>query len=250
MSLFDTFDPISEEILRPSHMIRPAEGFPETVVLTFEEKSIEILRNGWKTQVAAVLRGGRDIPVYALRHNGRELAVCQAIIGGAATAALAEELLALGARKLLLYGACGVLNRELTAGRLVLPTAAYRDEGTSYHYLPAGDYIDIPTAGRLGEIFDELGLPYGKGRVWTTDAIYRETRTNMEKRRAEGCVAVDMECASVMAAAQFRGIPAYQFFYAEDSLDGDAWDARTWGAVPVSSYEKYLRVALEVAVRL
>lgn len=250
MSLFDAFDPASEEILKPSRMIRPAEGFPETVVLTFEEKSLRALQSLCKTETAATLKGGRDIPVYKFRWNGRELGAVQTIIGGAATAALVEELLALGAKKLLLYGACGVLDASLTAGRLIIPTAACRDEGTSYHYLPVGDYVDIPTARRLGEIFDELKLPYVKGRVWTTDALYRETRANAEKRRAEGCVAVDMECASAMAMGQFRGVPVYQFLYAEDSLDGSDWDPRTWGAVPASGYEKYLRVALETAARL
>lgn len=250
MSLFDTFDPDSEEILKPSHMIQPVEGFPETVVLTFEEKSLQALQSGWNARVAATLRGGRNIPVYALRHNGRELAVCQSIIGGAGTAGLLEEALALGAKKVLIYGSCGVLDAELAAGHFILPTQAYRDEGISYHYLPPADYVDIPTTARLGEIFDELNLPYVKGRVWTTDAIYRETRANMEKRKADGCLAVDMECASTMAVGQFRGVPVYQFLYAEDSLDGEAWDARTWGAVPASDYEKYLRVALEVASRL
>ena len=38
MSLFDTFDPVSEEILKPSHMIRPVDGFPETAVL--DRKSV------------------------------------------------------------------------------------------------------------------------------------------------------------------------------------------------------------------
>ena len=250
MSLFDTFDPVSEEILKPSHMICPVAGFPETVVLTFEEKSLQALQKGWETRAAAVLSGGRDIPVYAFIHNGRELGMVQSIIGGAATAALVEEVLALGAKRVLLYGACGVLDSALTAGHFILPTAAYRDEGTSYHYLPPADYVDIPTARRLGEIFDGLRLPYVKGRVWTTDALYRETRNNMAKRKADGCVAVDMECASAMAVGQFRGAEVYQFLYAEDSLDGDAWDRRTMGAVPTSSYEKYLRVALEVASRL
>ena len=53
-----------------------------------------------------------------------------------------------------------------------------------------------------------------------------------------------------MAAGQFRNVPVYQFLYAEDSLDGGAWDARTWHGVPQSSYEKYLQIALETAVRL
>ncbi|MDE6259432.1 MAG: nucleoside phosphorylase [Oscillospiraceae bacterium] len=250
MSLFDTFDPNSEEIIPPSAMYRPVDGFPETVIMTFEEKSLQTLRDICDTQIAATLRGGWPIPIYKLSWKGRDIGVFQTLIGGAGTAGLLEEVLALGAKKVLLYGACGVLDAALAAGRFILPTAAYRDEGVSYHYLPAGDYVDVPTAARLGEVFDELKLPYVKGRVWTTDALYRETRNNMEKRRADGCVAVDMECASAMAVGQFRGAEVYEFFYAEDSLDGDAWDRRTLGAVPASDYEKYLRVALAAAARL
>lgn len=250
MSLFNTFDPNSEAILEPSHIIRPVEGFPETIIMTFKEKSFQILREICKTEIAAMLRAGQDIPVYKLDWNGRSLGIFQVLIGGSGAAGLLEEALALGAKKVLIYGSCGVLNAELAAGHFILPTQAYRDEGTSYHYMPVSDYVDIPTAARLGEVFDELRLPYVKGRVWTTDAFYRETRNNMEKRRADGCLAVDMECASAMAVARFRGAEVYQFLYAEDSLDGEAWDRRTMGAVPASDYEKYLRVALEVASRL
>ena len=102
MSLFDSFDPVSKEILKPTHMIRPVAGFPETVVLTFEEKSLRLLKNVCAFRVAAILKGGRDIPVYALRYNEQDLAICQSIIGGAATAALVEELRALGAKRVLL----------------------------------------------------------------------------------------------------------------------------------------------------
>ena len=220
MSLFDTFDPDSEEILKPSSMYSPQEGFPETVVLTFSDKTIHILQDICETETVATLRGGRPVPVYKFSWNGKDV------------------------------GSCGVLDASLAAGRFIIPTAAYRDEGTSYHYMPVSDYVDIPTAQRLGEIFDELHLPYVQGRVWTIDAFYRETRNNMEKRKADGCIAVDMECASVMAVAQFRGAEIYQFIYAEDCLDGATWDRRTLGNVSMSTREKYLRIALEVASRL
>ncbi len=252
MSLFDTFDPDSEEIVRfeLQRSYRPMEDFPETIVMTFQDKTFQALENVCPTEVITTLREGRDVPVHKLRWNGRDIGIFQTLVGGAGTAGLLEEALVMGAKKVLLYGSCGVLDLALAAGHFILPTQAYRDEGTSYHYLPVGDYVDVPTARRLGEIFDELRLPYVEGRVWTTDAIYRETRGNMEKRKADGCIAVDMECASAMAVAQFRGASVYQFLYAEDSLDGDAWDPRTMGDVPASDYEKYLRVALEVASRL
>lgn len=252
MSLFDTFDPDSEEIVKfeLQRSFQPTAEFPETVIMTFKEETFRVLEHICPTKVIATLREGRDIPVYRLDWNGRSIGIFQTLIGGAGTAGLLEEALAMGAKKVLLYGACGVLDSALTAGHFILPTQAYRDEGTSYHYMPVSDYVDIPTAERLGEIFDELHLPYVKGRVWTTDAFYRETRNNMEKRKADGCIAVDMECASAMAVGQFRGVPVYQFLYAEDSLDGGTWDSRTMGAVPASDYEKYLRVALEAASRL
>ena len=252
MSLFDTFDPDSEEIVKfeLQRSFHSVEAFPETVIMTFKEETFQVLGHVCPTEVIATLREGRDIPVYKLNWNGRSIGIFQTLIGGAGTAGLLEETLAMGAKKVLLYGACGVLDSALAAGHFILPTQAYRDEGTSYHYMPVGDYVDIPTSERLGEIFDELHLPYVKGRVWTTDAFYRETRNNMEKRKADGCIAVDMECASAMAVGQFRGAEVYQFLYAEDSLDGDAWDPRTMGKVPVSGYEQYLRVALEAASRL
>ena len=250
MSLFDTFDPDSPEIIFAASHHPPLEGFPETIVMTFQDETFRVLEQLCPTEVVAKHHAGRDIPIYRLNWNGRSIGICQTLLGGPGTAGLLEEALAMGAKKVLLYGSCGVLDSALVAGHFILPTAAYRDEGVSYHYLPVGDYVDIPTAERLGEIFDGLNLPYVKGRVWTTDAFYRETRNNMAKRRADGCIAVDMECASAMAVGQFRGAEVYQFLYAEDSLDGDAWDRRTMGAVPASSYEKYLRVALEAASRL
>ena len=250
MSLFDTFDPDSPEIIFAASHHPPLEGFPETIVMTFQDETFRVLEQLCPTEVVAKHHAGRDIPIYRLNWNGRSIGICQTLLGGPGTAGRLEEALAMGAKKVLLYGSCGVLDSALVAGHFILPTAAYRDEGVSYHYLPVGDYVDIPTAERLGEIFDGLNLPYVKGRVWTTDAFYRETRNNMAKRKADGCVAVDMECASAMAVGQFRGAEVYQFLYAEDSLDGDAWDRRTMGAVPASSYEKYLRVALEAASRL
>ena len=250
MSLFDTFDPDSPEIIFAASHHPPLEGFPETIVMTFQDETFRVLEQLCPTEVVAKHHAGRDIPIYRLNWNGRSIGICQTLLGGAGTAGLLEETLAMGAKKVLLYGSCGVLDSALVAGHFILPTAAYRDEGVSYHYLPVGDYVDIPTAERLGEIFDGLNLPYVKGRVWTTDAFYRETRNNMAKRKADGCVAVDMECASAMAVGQFRGAEVYQFLYAEDSLDGEAWDSRTMGKVPASDYETYLRVALEAASRL
>ena len=250
MSIIDTFDNQSEEILKPDCIANPVAKFPETVVITFKPKFIDILKTLFKSEEISYLQAGITIPIYGFEYKKHDLGIYMTVLGAAATTALMEEVLVKGAKRILIFGSCGVLDKRLVAGHIVVPTSAYRDEGTSYHYMPASDYVDYPTSKRLGEIFDELNIPYIFGKTWTTDAFYRETRKNFETRKEEGCITVEMECSAVMAAGQFRKIPVYQFLYAEDSLDGEAWDGRTMGKVPHSEIEKYLKIALEVAIRI
>ncbi len=250
MSIIDTFDSKSKEILTARKMIQPKPEMPETLIVTFDDRFTSQLSEMVTPTVACVLSAAYWIPVYSFEYNGRKLGFFCSTIGGAAAVGLLEELHALGAKRVLYFGSCGSLDRNITAGHLLVPTAAYRDEGTSYHYAPPSDFIEVRSADRLAEIFDELSVPYIKTKTWTTDAIYRETQDNMAKRKSEGCSVVEMECASIMAAAQFRGIEAYQFLYAADCLDGDKWDSRILGKMPEDMSERIMKIAIETAVKL
>ena len=70
------------------------------------------------------------------------------------------------------------------------------------------------------------GLPWVKGKTWTTDSFYRETRSAFSRRRAEGCISVEMECAALQAMCDFRGLELYMFFTGGDLLDAPEWDMR------------------------
>ena len=72
---------------------------------------------------------------------------------------------------------------------------------------------------KLAEIFKELRLPYVQGRVWTTDAIYRETKSAVAKRKNDGCIAVEMELAGMQAVCDFHEIELYDFLVTGDVLD-------------------------------
>jgi uridine phosphorylase len=251
MSIIHSFDPDSGAILNPWDGIVPVENLPGTLIATFNPKFITILEKIASLEECAVLRGnGRAIPVYRFEYHGAVLGIFHTMLGGSASAAMLEELIAMGAKRVLYFGSAGALDKELVYGRLIVPTAAYRDEGVSYHYMPASDYIDIETAEMLCAILDSLNVSYAKAKTWTTDAVYRETRANMQARKAEGCAVVEMECASVMAVGQFRKIPVYQFLYAADCLDAAQWDRRLLGSMPEDVRERILTVALNIAARL
>ena len=248
MSILDTFDPHSPEVIRPTKMFQRLDHCPEFFIVPFKTRIIDCLLSQYGAEQICLVHG--NLPVCRFDYRGHILGCYPTQLGGPASVCLMEDLIAKGAKKFLFFGSCGALDENLAAGHLIIPSEAYRDEGTSYHYLPPSDYVAIPTASRLKEILDGLGVPNIMGRVWTTDAIYRETADNCRKRREEGCLAVEMECASLAAASRFRGVEFYQFLYAADCLDGAGWDARLLGNMPAEGWEKYLRIALEAAIRL
>lgn len=252
-TIIDTYDEDREAIISPKYAVDfggNANLLPEVAVATWSGHTIPVAIEQFGAVKVDSFIAGMEYHVYIIEYKGQKITFYFTPVGGASSAAILEEIIAKGVNKFVFYGACGVLDRELAAKSLIIPTAAYRDEGTSYHYAPPSTYIDIPTAPRLAEIFDELCLSYVQGKTWTTDAFYRETRRNMESRKADGCITVEMECASIMATAQFRGIDCYQFIYAADSLDGIEWDARSLGHLTNDARENFLRIALEVALRV
>lgn len=251
MSIIDAFDCYGEEIIKAKNNIRKIENFPTTVMVVFSVGFCKIFLSKYNaSKIGSLNAGGCELPIYQFEYKGVKLGFFNTVLGGAGAAALLEELIALGAEKILYFGSCGALDKEIAEGHLLIPTAAYRDEGVSYHYAKASDYLEIETAQKLVEIMEDMHISYNTTKTWTTDAFYRETKSNMEKRKKEGCGVVEMECASIMAVGQFRKREVFQFLYAADCLSNDDWDKRILGNMPEDLRERILMVAVEIASRL
>jgi nucleoside phosphorylase len=227
MTILDAFDDTSEEVIRASQVVSHIDGFPETVIATYSRVKFDYLLEHYPCDhIATINTACAPIRIYRVEHDGADFAAYLSLIGGPAACGIMEEVIGLGGRRFLFFGSCGVLDKDILSGHIAVPTAAYRDEGTSYHYLAPSAYVEIPSSAHLAGILGDLDVPFHLTRTWTTDAIYRETRANMVKRKAEGCRVVEMECASTAAVALYRGVEFYQFLYGADSLAGDEWDPR------------------------
>jgi uridine phosphorylase len=225
------FDGESEAILEPSKLIEPLETMPTHGVICFFNDVIgHFLKLGLIEEVFALRSEIGRHPLYVHKVQGQRVALFHPGVGAPLAAALLEEVIALGCRNFIACGGAGVLNRELAQGHLVVPTAAVRDEGTSYHYLPPGrEALPSPAAVvSIEETLQRRKVEYILGKTWTTDAIYRETRPRMALRRSEGCITVEMEAAALFAVAHFRGVHLGQILYCGDNLDADEWDSREW----------------------
>ena len=223
-------DPTRVAFVEPSRVIKKRD-MPQHCVICFFSDVIEkvtcehdarmVVENRWEDG---------PHPVHEIEYRGQRLAFFHPGIGSALADALLEEVIAFGGRKFIACGGCGVLEKEIAAGQLLVVSAAIRDEGASYHYLPpAREVAANPQVLKvLVDLLAERGIPYLVGKTWTTAAPYRETPTRIKARKEEGCLAVEMEAAGLMAVAEFRDAPFGQILYAGDDLSGPEWDNRGW----------------------
>lgn len=223
-------DSTREAFIEPSKVIRPRDMPEHCVICFFKEVLDKVIENhNAKLLVENRWEDGAH-PVYEIEHNGKRLAFYHPGIGASLSASILEEVIAFGCKKFIACGGSGVLARDIAVGNLIVVSGAIRDEGVSYHYLPPDREVIANTKG-INALVSELGkrrIPYHTGKTWTTDAPYRETPKKIAKRKDEGCLTVEMECAGMMAVAQFRDVIFGQVLYSGDDLSGTNWDNRGW----------------------
>jgi len=225
------FDPTTEAIIEPYNVVKPIDA-PEHCVITFFQEVLDKLHEEGRLKIIARHNwADAERPLYELEYQGKRLAAFHPGVGSALTCGILEEIIARGCRKFIVCGGCGVLDREIAVGHLIVPTHAIRDEGTSYHYLPPGREVQPhPKAvAAIERVLQSHKIPYILGKTWTTDAPYRETHEKVQLRRAEGCLAVEMEAAAFFAVARFREVILGQILYGGDDVSGmGEWDSRSW----------------------
>lgn len=245
------YDQEKDAFICPGKLIQPID-IAERCVLCFFAEAIERILEEYPHRVAAHFKAeSLRFPVYELDCRGGKIALIQAGVGAPIAGAQIEELTALGCRKYIACGSCGVLQKEIAVGHLIIPIAAVRDEGTSYHYVEPSREIraNERVVRVIEDTFTAHGVPYIKAKTWTTDAFYRETPWKIQQRRKEECVTVEMEASAYMAVAQYNGVEFGQILYAGDNLGGDAWDSRGF-QTKTEIREFVLRLALDACGRM
>jgi uridine phosphorylase len=224
-------------VFEPANLLRearrqknlaPAE-IPEICLLDPDGDILRALRRTGRTTVS---------PGWACYHtelfefddDGMRFGVIGCAVGAPFAVLLAEELFVSG---------CGFLISMTSAGQIAPPPEhdreppyfvvidrALRDEGTSYHYLPASEFAEADGSlvalamGALGKVTP----PVYRGAAWTTDAPFRETEPAIERARARNILAVEMEAAALYAFARARQKPVLCLAHVTNRMAVDAGD--------------------------
>jgi uridine phosphorylase len=222
------FDAERQALIEPARR-RHDIDLPVHCVLPMYNSVIDKLKNEGKLeQVYSFKTPFVSLDVFKLVYEDVPVTVVHPGIGAPFAVGTLERLIPLGCLKFVACGSAGVLDPALKWGALVIPDAAVRDEGTSYHYQSPSRCIEIEpgVVAKLQEILDGHHLEYRTGKTWTTDAFFRETKARISRRKNEGCLTVEMECSALIAAARFRGVTFGQYLVVGDDVSGDEWDPR------------------------
>lgn len=243
----------SKEILKVSDVSGKYHKQFDNLIITFQSKVLPgLLENNLVKLIDDRSFGSSHgkYPIYKVVDQPQTLFYLSPI-GAPTTVGILEEIVyAMGIKNIIMYGSAGALDKDITAKKIIVPTKAYRDEGTSYHYAPASEFIDINNHDFVSDILEEIDADYIKGYTWTTDAFYRETQAIYEERKSQGCICVEMEVSAVQAFANLRNINLFTFIYSADSLDHSGWNKRVLSNLPLNARLDYFLVARHIAHKL
>ena len=226
MSIINSYYKDGNPLIKIEDVYKKSDIKFDSFIITFSHRIISLLLE--KNLIELVSEDGirsisENYPVY--RFTNTNIGIVKTSIGAPIASVLIPEVATIyDCKKAVIFGTCGSLDKNIAPTSLIVPSACYRDEGTSYHYMEPSDYIDMRYYKKVCSYLDELGLNYVVGKSWTTDAFYRETDIEMNLRKQEGCIAVEMELAAVEAVTRYHGIELYSFLYRADNLDSKSWD--------------------------
>lgn len=184
------------------------------------------------TKLAAVGLGGvrafrplHPAQVYTIGRGQGCISLVGPCMGSPVAAMVLEKCVAQGVRNVIFLGFIGSLSSKARLGDLVVVDSALSEEGTSKHYFP--DKFP-PEAGPRATAAIEQALrsqraKYLKGRVWTCDAFYRETRDKVQDYGRQGILGVEMELSALFTVARYRGIELGALTVVTDELFEMKW---------------------------
>ena len=199
---------------------------------------------------ARQVNGERGLLGYTGTHDGRPVSVQATGMGCPSAAIVIEELIQLGATRLIRVGTCGGLSPKLAMGDVVVAVSAVPADQTALRY--TGGEAHAPTADfgvTHGIIHAAKGMEIRPhvGAVASSDTFYDPDPERHRRWAARGVLAVEMEAAVLFTIAGLRGVEAACVLAVSDLVGGEEF-VRISDADLAAAVERMTRLALAAAV--
>jgi purine-nucleoside phosphorylase len=157
-------------------------------------------------------------------YDGTPVSVQTSGMGTPSLSIVVEELLRLGANRLIRVGTCGGIAEGLATGDLLIATAACPTDGATATYLHGEPYApaaDFALTRALVDTAAAAGVQARTGLVASVDVFYNTDEDYAQRWRDRGVLAFEMEASALFFLAARAGVQAACALTVSDVLGED-----------------------------
>ncbi len=161
-----------------------------------------------------------EYTMYTGEYEGIKITTINGGRFSADTAITTEVVCNAEIKNIIRIGTCGALDEKMQIGDLIVVDSVIRGDGVTPYYVDE-KFITTPDkklTDTLIEVAKGMGSQVYTGKVWTTDAILRETREVVETKRKEGAIAVDMVSSCLLTISQLYNVKAASILAVSDNV--------------------------------
>ena len=183
-------------------------------------------------------------------YDGTPVSVQTSGMGTPSLSIVVEELLRLGATRLIRVGTCGGIATDLKTGDLVIATAACPVDGATTTYLHGEAYApaaDFNLTRALVDAATAAGIEVQTGLVASVDVFYNTDDDYAKRWRERGVLAFEMEASALFFLAARAGVQAACALIVSDVLSEEVTTEESY--LPLEELDRAIDGMIEVALK-
>ena len=234
----------------PQIHLRADEGdYAPLVLLPGDPNRARRISERFDDGSARLVNEHRGLLGFTGTYRGTPVSVQTTGMGTPSLSIVVEELLRLGARRLIRVGTCGGIAAGMRTGDLVVATAACPTDGATQTYLHGEAYApaaDFKLTRGLVDAADAAGADVRTGLVASVDVFYNTDDDYASRWRDRGVLAFEMEASALFFLAARAGVEAACVLTVSDVLGDDVTTEESY--LPLDELERATDRMIEVAL--
>ncbi len=238
----------------PQIHLRAEEGdYAPLVLLPGDPNRARRISERFDAGSARQVNDHRGLLGFTGTYRGTPVSVQTSGMGTPSLSIVVEELLRLGATRLIRVGTCGGIAPGLRTGDLVVATAACPVDGATTTYLQGEAYApaaDFALTRDLVDAADAAGVSARTGLVASVDVFYNTDDDYARRWRERGVLAFEMEASALFYLAARAGVQAACLLTVSDVLSEEVTSEESYLSLDDlnAAVDRMIDVALSVAV--
>ncbi|MGD0862452.1 MAG: purine-nucleoside phosphorylase [Candidatus Limnocylindrales bacterium] len=196
----------------------------------------------------------RGLLGYTGTYKGVPVSVQTSGMGAPSISIVVEELLRLGARRLIRVGTCGGIGRGIRTGEIVIASGAAPVDGATRTYLHGEPYAPTADFGLVRALVDAAARRGQKphvGQVATVDVFYNPDSDYVSRWRDRGILAFEMESSvlyylAARAKAMGADVAAATILTVSDVLSEEVTSEESY--LPLDELNRSIERTIEIAL--